>query len=188
MGLFDKLFGGKEEDKNSFLDALKDAAEKLKNEAEKAGINLKEDLKNDKKEESGSVTSAEITPLNEVKEGEELAPAGTWWGPLMPDEENQYNFKGSWQEYFDGIFRSEFPEYELLRETVRYGKGIVYRFRKNGETALVVELMSDKSNAQKLRKSLRGTGTPYLRYYYDHEGWWNARAYVVSRTRDALKF
>ena len=54
MGLFDKLFGGKEEDKNSFLDALKDAAEKLKNEAEKAGINLKEDLKNDKKEESGS--------------------------------------------------------------------------------------------------------------------------------------
>ena len=30
MGLFDKLFGGKEEDKNSFLDALKDAAEKLK--------------------------------------------------------------------------------------------------------------------------------------------------------------
>ena len=30
MGLFDKLFGGKEEDKNSFLDALKDAAEKIK--------------------------------------------------------------------------------------------------------------------------------------------------------------
>ena len=42
MGLFDKLFGGKEEDKNSFLDALKDAAEKLKNEAEKAGIPMAE--------------------------------------------------------------------------------------------------------------------------------------------------
>ena len=186
MGLFSKLFGGNEEDKNSFLGALKEAADKLKNEAEKAGIDLKEDFKAEKKEDShGSFTQAEVTPN---KPEAEKAPAGTWWGPLMPDEENQYNFSGTWKEYFDGIFRNEFPEYEVTRETVREGKAVVYTFKKNGETALVAELMSDRSNAQKLRNSLRGTGTPYLRYYYDHEGWWNARAYVVQRTRNALKF
>ena len=186
MGLFDKLFGDNEKEKNSFLGALKDAAEKLKSEAEKAGIDF-----NAKPEKPGASQSAEMTPLSEPEAScsqEECAPAGTWWGPLMPDEENQYNFNGSWKDYFDGIFRSEFPDYELLRETVRDGKALIYRFRKNGETALVVELMSDRSNAQKLRNSLRGTGTPYLRYYYDHEGWWNARAYVVQRTRNALKF
>ena len=186
MGLFDKLFGGKEEDKNSFLDALKDAAEKIKNEAEKAGFDFdgKPSQAERPKEEVQESVSSVIAP----NEAQELAPAGTWWGPLMPDEENQYNFKGSWKEYFDEIFRSEFPEYELQKETVREGRAVVYTFQKNGETALVVELMSERSNAQKLRKSLRGTGTPYLRYYYDHEGWWNARAYVVQRTRNALKF
>ena len=40
MGLFDKLFGDNKDDKNSFLDAIKDAAEKLKSEAEKAGFDL----------------------------------------------------------------------------------------------------------------------------------------------------
>ena len=40
MGLFDKLFGDNKEDKNSFFGALKEAADKLKSEAEKAGIDL----------------------------------------------------------------------------------------------------------------------------------------------------
>lgn len=185
MGLFDKLFGGKEDDKNTFINAIKDAAEKLKNEAEKAGLDLNQKPQNETKPSASY--SAESAP-SEKEETAELAPAGTWWGPLMPDEENQYNYKGTWKEYFDGIFRSEFPDYELLRETVREGKAVVYTFKKGGETALVAEIMSDRSNAQKLRKSLRGTGTPYLRYYYDHEGWWNARAYVIQRTRSALKF
>ncbi len=184
MGLFDKLFGDNKDDKNSFISALKDAADKLKSEAEKVGIDLSAKPEKPEKPEETCTYQA---PVQEASQ-EELAPAGTWWGPLMPDEENQYNFDGSWKDYFDGIFRSEFREYELLRETVRDGKAIVYRFMKNGETALVVELMSERSNAQKLRNSLRGTGTPYLRYYYDHEGWWNARAYVVSRTRNALRF
>ena len=30
-------------------------------------------------------------------------------------------------------------------------------------------------------------GVPYLRFYKDHEGWWNARSYVVSRIEKALK-
>ncbi len=184
MGLFDKLFGDNKDDKNSFISALKDAADKLKSEAEKVGIDLSAKPEKPGKPEENCTYQA---PVQEASQ-EELAPAGTWWGPLMPDEENQYNFDGSWKDYFDSIFRSEFREYELLRETVRDGKAVVYRFMKNGETALVVELMSERSNAQKLRNSLRGSGTPYLRYYYDHEGWWNARAYVVSRTRNALRF
>ena len=183
MGLFDKIFGDNKDDKNSFLNAIKDAAEKLKSEAEKAGLDL--NAKPEKPEKPEPVYTATAA---QASYEEEFAPAGTWWGPLMPDEENQYNFKGSWQDYFDGIFRSEFADYELLRETVREGKGLVYRFRKNGGTALVVELMSQSSNAQKLRRTSLKEGTPYLRYYYDHEGWWNARAYVVQRTRNALKF
>ena len=29
-------------------------------------------------------------------------------------------------------------------------------------------------------------GLPYLRFYFDHEGWWNTRAYVTKRVAEAL--
>ena len=27
---------------------------------------------------------------------------------------------------------------------------------------------------------------PYLRFYHNHDGWWNTRAYVTQRVRGAL--
>ena len=29
-------------------------------------------------------------------------------------------------------------------------------------------------------------GIPYIRFYYDHEGWWNTKSYVIRRTSEAL--
>ena len=52
--------------------------------------------------------------------------------------------------------------------------------------ALVVELLSQGSDAYRLRKQCRADGIAYLRYYYDHEGWWNTKAYVIECTRGAL--
>ena len=46
--------------------------------------------------------------------------------------------------------------------------------------------MSENSEANKLRSACRAQGLPYVRFYYDHDGWWNTRSYVVSRTRAAL--
>ena len=46
--------------------------------------------------------------------------------------------------------------------------------------------MSENSEANKLRASCRAQGLPYVRFYYDHDGWWNTRSYVAGRTRAAL--
>ena len=114
------------------------------------------------------------------------APSGQSWGEVMPDEENQFNYRGTYLQYFEDIFAHEFAEYEVSRETVSDGKRHIFTFRSGDRTALVVELMAQSSASRKLREKCRRSGTPYLRYYYDHEGWWNTRAYVTERTRKAL--
>ena len=58
---------------------------------------------------------------------------------------------------------------------------------KDGQKALVVELLSRSSAAAKLRRDCQREGIPYLRYYYDYEGWWNTRSYVTRRTAQALE-
>ena len=114
------------------------------------------------------------------------APSGFSWGSVMPEEENQFNYNGSYFDYFNGIFRSEFPDYEIKVANGPYTKMPNFAFFKNGRCALVVELMSEKSSAKKLREDCRKAGIPYLRYYFDHEGWWNTKKYVIQRTRIAL--
>ena len=103
----------------------------------------------------------------------------------MPDEETQYNFKGTYTQYFESIFGAEFPRYFVEKTTE--GSRVIYTFRDGGAKALVVELLSEKSSVYKLRKACQKEGVPYLRFYYDHDGWWNTRAYVVQRVGDALK-
>ena len=54
--------------------------------------------------------------------------SGFSWGDVMPEEENQYNFNGSFMEYFEGIFRAELPEqvrgiHVLLRRLHSAGGG-----------------------------------------------------------------
>ena len=104
----------------------------------------------------------------------------------MPAEENQFNYHGTYLQYFEEIFRSEFAAYDVSRETVSDGKRHIFTFTSGGRKALVVELMPQSSASRKLRENCRRDGTPYLRYYYDHEGWWNTRSYVTERTRKAL--
>jgi hypothetical protein len=86
------------------------------------------------------------------------------------------------------IFLAEFPDYELVEEAGWGGpdRSWIFRFRKGGEDKLVVELLPENSSAVKLREKCRKQGLPYLRYYTNHEGWWNTRSYVVNRTRAAL--
>ena len=104
----------------------------------------------------------------------------------MPDEENQYNYPGNYADYFENIFRAEFPQYRLERIVNESWNAVIFTFRDGGREALVVELMSDRSSRQRLRRDCAARGVPYLRFYHNHAGWWNTRSYVVTRTRAAL--
>ena len=119
---------------------------------------------------------------------EEMGPSGDSWGPTMPNEPNQFNFAGSYLDYFTGIFQTEFPEYRVSRAVGTSAKPVtVFTFWNGNTKALVVELMPQSSAAKKLRRECAQLGIPYLRYYYDHEGWWNTRSYVIRRTKAALQ-
>lgn len=104
----------------------------------------------------------------------------------VPAEENLFSFGGSFTAYFDKIFREEFPDYEISSEASYQGTIVVFTFCRDGRTALKVELLSQCSGAKKLRSECAKSGTPYLRFYYNHPGWWNTRSYVTERTRNAL--
>ncbi|MBR4164847.1 MAG: hypothetical protein IKR43_01245 [Lachnospiraceae bacterium] len=181
MGLFDKILSGNK-DVQSIINTVSDAANILIKEANKAAA------------EKASASSSEGGPLqgpfhSVPAESYEEAESGFSWGPVMPDEENQFNYPGPFYEYFDKVFSEEFPEYQISRKRAPYGvEAYIITFRKNGQTALIVELLSRSSEPDKLRSDCRRNGTPYLRYYYDYDGWWNTREYVKQRTRNALKF
>ena len=125
-------------------------------------------------------------PYAQAAAPEELGPSGFSWGPTMPAEENQYSYKGSYIDYFMNIFRAEFPQYQITCKPSENMQYVLITFNAANRTALVVELLSRKSSPVKLRQSCRQQGIPYLRFYYDYEGWWNTRAYVNDRVRKAL--
>ena len=116
----------------------------------------------------------------------DVPESGFSWGPEMPAEENQYNFPGTYVEYFEKVFTENFPEYSIRHEPAYSGRATNFYFTKNDDLALVVELLSEKSHVVVLRKRCRANGTPYLRFYYDHDSWWNTKAYVLDRTERAL--
>ncbi len=118
--------------------------------------------------------------------GDSPWPGGFSWGPIMPAEENQYNCGAPYRDYFEHVFRDDFPQLRFERELLRSGKATVYTFFEGSRKALTVELMSEKSEAKQLRRRCAQEGVPYLRFYYDHEGWWNTREYVDARIRGAL--
>ena len=109
------------------------------------------------------------------------------FGESMPDEPNMYNYQGSPEAYLTDIFSSEFADYQLVSETGYGGRTRVFTLLKGGQTALVTELLPDNSGSIKLREKCRKEGTPYLRFYYGHDGWWNTRRYVVERVRSSLR-
>ena len=177
MGLLSKLFGndGKNAEK-----AAKELLGGLFQQQSQSSANSGADQpQNNQQAWRDPAPSAEIkTP----------APSGDSWGEEMPAEENQFNFNGTYEQYFEGIFRSEFASYRIEKEVVARGhRRLIFRFFEGDRNALVVEIMPSVSESKKLRSDCRAQGIPYLRYYHDHEGWWNTRSYVVRRTSEALK-
>lgn len=170
MGLLSKLLGGDKE--------LEKAAKDILN-----GIlsNAQQNPAPAKQPQNAAAAAPEARPV--VKKA---SPSGFSWGEEMPDEENQFNYNGSFVQYFEGIFRAEFPNYRLEREDIGGKKRVIFTFFDGARKALVVELMPQSSASKKLRENCAAAGIPYLRYYYDHDGWWNTRSYVVTRTRKAL--
>ncbi len=45
------------------------------------------------------------------------ALSGDSWGDEMPSEENQYNYNGTYTEYFENIFSTAFSEYRTEKST-----------------------------------------------------------------------
>ena len=114
------------------------------------------------------------------------APSGDSWGERMPNEPNQFNSGLPYPDYFERIFREEFASFECTKEFQKGGKRVVFTLRSAGQTALIAEIMPGSSASRKLRENCAAQGIPYLRFYYDHEGWWNTRSYVIRRVREAL--
>jgi hypothetical protein len=138
----------------------------------------------DKRPAAGTVSRDTFAGRVQAARSAAEGPSGFSWGPVMPPEENQYNYPGGYAEYFEHVFREDFPAYALTRE--QFGSRTVFKLRNGPVTALTVELLPESSEAKKLRRECQSQGIPYLRFYYDHEGWWNTRAYVNDRVKKAL--
>lgn len=164
MGFLDKLFG------SNVADKLKNAAESVAKEATNAVNNAT----------NARATNTAPAPSSSGAE------SGFSWGPTMPDEENQYNFPGTYDQYFLDVYTKNFPAYRLTTEAVRKGRATVITFWNGDAKALVVELMSETSSAESIRYNCHKQRVPYLRFYYNHQGWWNTKAYVIERTKKAL--
>ena len=178
MSLLSKLFGG---DKN---------AEKAAKELLNSLLGAQNAQKAARPQTNAAAASAAQPAQSAAPEPVRAAPAprGVSWGDEMPPEENQYNSGLSYEQYFESVFAAEFPAYRVEKEVTGYLSRPVYTFRSAaGGKALVVELMSQKSEAKKLRQDCEREGVPYLRFYYDHHGWWNTRSYVTERIRAALR-
>lgn len=181
MGLFSKLLDGLVETSEA-LDRLHDIAR---------GVEAVSEIKQTAAEKRAqNIVSPDYKPLeqgvrpNSVPQAE---TSGKSWGPVMPKEENQFNSQKPYDRYFRDVFSEAFPEYEIVEEACGYSRpGTVFTFLMEGKKILVVEVISQRTQVERLRRKCRREGMPYLRYYYDHPGWWNTKEYVVDRTRNAL--
>lgn len=185
MGIFSKLLNG---DTAGAFDALKDAAQKVAGEAadklKEAQTAIQNDLANRPAETAPAAAPAQQAAPQAAPRSD--GPSGFSWGEDMPDEENQYNFGGSYIQYFEMIFREDFSEYAVTKDVGKNPQSPVYTFTSGGRKALVVELKSEASEAQRVRRAAQAEGVPYVRFYYDHDGWWNTRKYVRARISRAL--
>jgi hypothetical protein len=190
MGLFSDLINLTNEIKlDDVKKAVKEVSKLVNEAAEKSGIDLKDAAEKAKAAEASQGGAApaftgykRVSPVPEAEE----EPSGFSWGPTMPAEENQYNYNGSYLQYFDHVFAEDFPDLKFERQPGYGGNSTVYTFTEGDRIALVVELLSRKSSSVKLRQGCRQQGIPYLRFYFDYDGWWNTRAYIDERVKKAL--
>lgn len=168
MSLLSKLFGG----------AANEAQKQLKNALKQA-----EQLRT-----PGGAQPQRASDHRERLHAGSAAVDPSYWD-TMPDEECQYSYPGPYADYFEHLFREEFPGYTLERQVRVNSAGnerTIFRFYREQRPALTVELMTERSSATSIRTRCAQAGIPYLRFYYDHRGWWNTRSYVTGRVRAAL--
>ncbi len=191
MGLFSDLFGKGKGDGSAF-DKLKQLAETAMGELtqnQQTGQNAPAPAQT---QPAAPAKPAAPEPASVVPD----APVGSFgisWGAECPQVPGQYTYNGTYLQYFEEVFRLEFPQYRVEMEKSPYarplqlkGYATVCTFWNGTQKALVVELMSQNSSAGRLRRETNAAGIPYLRFYYDHPGWWNTKEYVVGRIRHAL--
>ena len=178
MGLFSNLFGESGKDIDNAFSKMKNLAEDL---AQSEGQN-----KPQPGQTVSSISNSE--PMGTARETATIVegPSGDSWGPNMPAEENQFNSGLNYFDYFSGVFSGAFSQYQIDKESLKNGRAALFTFSQAGSKKLVVEVISQSSNPYKLRNDCRAQGVPYLRYYYDHDGWWNTKSYVTRRTSKAL--
>lgn len=174
MGFLSKLFGGDKNAEKTALDLLKNL--------------MNSDKKGDKKEEAKPAEANEPIQQSQPapEDDYEPGPSGFSWGERMPDEENQYNYNGNFRQYFEHIFRDDFPQYKVSTEVCSGGKRVIYTLLDSDKTVCVVEVMHAGSDSKKLRERCRLNGVPYCRFYHNYHGWWNTRKYVVTRINEAI--
>ncbi len=172
MGILDKLFG-----------AIKTAADQAKKEIATAA-NALEGAAGKLEDAVEDECIGLDTAMQQSSGGAGRGGKGYW--DKVPAEPNQYNSGLGYREYFELIFRESFPEYDLSFEEAESHPSTIVTFTNAGAKALVVELMSEKTSAKMLRWRCENEGVPYLRFYYDHWGWWNEKGYVIERASKAL--
>lgn len=113
--------------------------------------------------------------------------SGDSWGPVMPDEPNQFNSGVTYTIYFQRLFSEHFPSYRLTCDYRPKGKDCsVFTFWEGERRALVVDVRTDRWQSDRLKWQCERQGVPYLRFYHDHKGWWNTKSYVIRRVGAAL--
>ena len=202
MGLFSKLLKDVTEaaaqqkwdeavDKVRSSETIRDLAEKVKTgvNALESEIAAREEQARAFSERAGGQPQEDREnsfPADNDRTGASQATSGSSYGPDIPAEENQFTCGVPFQEYFEGIFRDEFPDWHFEKEELSPRRRFAYTFYSGDRKALVVELMSETCSANKLRISCEREGIPYVRFYFDHEGWWNTRSYVTRRLHEAV--
>lgn len=179
MGLFSNLFGDSGKD-------IDNAFSKMKN---LAGDLIDDGQINQSKTQPAAPVAAPAPQYNNSTQAqafEEEGPSGDSWGPNMPAEENQFNSGLKYQDYFTKVFTEAFSSYQIDKEDVRDGSAMLFTFSQGEVKKLVVEVISQRSSPYKVRNDCSRQGIAYLRYYYDYDGWWNTKSYVIRRTSKAL--
>jgi len=182
MGLLAKLFGTEAEK------TISNIAENVVKETSNAVSQISEEVTNFSNSLNSSQNNAQAAPQS-APQAVPVAPAsgtGCSWGDSMPLEPNQYNYSGNYEQYFESIFADKLSGFRMEKEEAKWSR-TVYTFYGESGKALVVELLPETSVAKKLRNDCAAAQVPYLRFYYNHRGWWNTRSYVESRISGALK-
>ncbi len=169
MGLLSKLLGMDKKLEQTVKNAVNDAVNAA--------------LQNQAAAQNGNVRNQ---PANSPA-AREAAPGGLSWGPVMPAEENQFNYPGTYLEYFAHVFKEEFPGYNITYGQKPRQLGALFTFWSGTGKALVVEILPESSETKVVKRACAAQGVPYLRFYYNHDGWWNTRSYVTQRVRGALR-